>query len=955
MVDRKANSPTPTQRRSDSTTEAAPSQSSNSYDQAPTTNYTNNSTAPSLDSTTKSLVRGSSPYKNRPNNSPYHKHTITHTSTSPPHGNTTSSHGIDSSTTQQVESIDPLQVEPSMIPAESPTIPANLNKNNRQTENKNNTPQTNPQRKHYKDTNHTEWIGKPPTSNRKTGQLLITFFNIDGMVKKAQDFGKGKASINNRDLETQAYVQQLQHLQVDMIALIDTRLDHRDASQRNITNKFHSYRNNHNHFATTATTHNRINPTIGEINTITTPEVKGYTVGQPIQDSRNWSRWIGHRLQGPKAYTSPQGIKVHRKIAIIAVYGPCKASPAEDTSTSTRALHIQETSMLGIPAAQRRDDPTMQFLYDLSQQILDLEREGYELILGGDWNIPALKTTGRNAKPRAELLKRIMRGGVMRDAHEATNTNYTQPTNNIALCTHGDAALRRHTYQHGKTLTCPDHIIASSTLLEHNVLTQCATLLEYHSDSHMHSMHMPLFLTIDLAAAFSVNRTWLTTHRIQREMPATRFSKEGKLSLQNKKQVEACTKALTDNTPELLRATAHNLRHKLTASPLPPHTGFAKHADPSYNPTIASRLNPEDMASFQKCWKQFNRTVLKSISEGCPIPKRKKRYVRSWSVEYITKMNKLSVLGRLRHAYVQGKNHQAVRHVAKRLAAHIKKCKLKHLPTIPQNNQQGLWAYWLIEIDREIKMCRRACHHRNRSAMKKFSKGRGKQVEEKRKAGEIKQGLRFALRKYRIPQTLTEITRTVPDTDDMRVHYTHMLSMQCGHCYHAGCPHCDPDVPRTRNYAELEKVKAKYRGTGEFLEGNVVCRNKDNTYHVNFTQDTGGTKETVINGNKEVKKAVDEHLDEQFGRTSVSWQTAHPQSLTHPITANTLQGRKSRELLHRGTKTMKQAMHDEDHGDPFVINTKDKYIHNVFKSFRFKQTTNADGTKQDVIDHGLYR
>ena len=147
MVDRKANSPTPTQRRSDSTTEAAPSQSSNSYDQAPTTNYTNNSTAPSLDSTTKSLVRGSSPYKNRPNNSPYHKHTITHTSTSPPHGNTTSSHGIDSSTTQQVESIDPLHVEPSMIPAESPTIPANLNKNNRHTENKNNTPQTNPQRK----------------------------------------------------------------------------------------------------------------------------------------------------------------------------------------------------------------------------------------------------------------------------------------------------------------------------------------------------------------------------------------------------------------------------------------------------------------------------------------------------------------------------------------------------------------------------------------------------------------------------------------------------------------------------------------------------------------------------------------------------------------------------------------------------------------------------------------
>ena len=84
----------------------------------------------------------------------------------------------------------------------------------------------------------------------------------------------------------------------------------------------------------------------------------------------------------------------------------------------------------------------------------------------------------------------------MRDAHEATNTNYTQPTNNIALCTHGDAALRRHTYQHGKTLTCPDHIIASSTLLEHNVLTQCATLLEYHSDSHMHMQSHPFDLIV---------------------------------------------------------------------------------------------------------------------------------------------------------------------------------------------------------------------------------------------------------------------------------------------------------------------------------------------------------------------------------------------------------------------------------------------------------------------------
>ena len=643
-----------------------------------------------------------------------------------------------------------------------------------------------------------EWIGKPPTPHRKTGQILICFHNVDGLAKDCKDLVKGHAEKDRRKQETREYVAHLGHLETDMAALIDTRLDHRESSQSSITGSFYKYRHGHTYNANTASTHTRTNPTIGEINIVTTPEVKGYTVGQPIQDFRRWSRWIGHKLQGPKTYISSKGRKIHRKIAIIAVYGPCETSSV-DEGESSRAWHTQSLNIAKLPEAERETNPTMQFLHDLHTQVKELERSGHEVIIGGDWNVPAMKTTGRGAKARAAVLKLFIRGGIMCDVHTELNRNYSQPVNPIAIATHGEKAKRRHTYQHGGALTNPDFILASTTLLEHNALTQCAIQLEYHKHSPVHSMHLPMYLTIDLSLAFSVNRTWLTTSKAQRIMPMSKYQNVPKLSIKNKKQVKLCKQALVRNTPDSLKANTSRLLSKILTQPS--HQAFAKHADPTYPTALADRYTEEDHETFKKCWNQVNRTIIDSIREGCPTPKRKQNKVMAWTAEYITKMKKLRVLGRLKDAYIKGKSPDSARYVARNMTKYIAKCKLNTLieHPLPTSNQRSVWGYWCSEIDREIALCRRARHHKERQRMKANVKGNAKLVEDKRKRGAIKQAIRFALRRYNTPQTLTEVTETVPDTTDERVHFTNITNLECGRCGKEGCEHCVANISFCEN------------------------------------------------------------------------------------------------------------------------------------------------------------
>ena len=829
-------------------------------------------------------------------------------------------------------------------------------------------PQTNKRRKQKGLTKHNEWIGKPPQPNRKAGQLLTCFHNVDGWTTQASEHQVGKSAIELRMLETREYVQHLEYLEVDLAMFIDTRLDHRESSQGHITSKFHDYRYNHAYHATTATTNSVINSKIGEINTVATPETKGFMVGQPFTDPRKWSRWIGHKFQGPKTKVSPEGSKEHRKLAIIAVYGPCEASSEKDKDGTTRAWHVQSKAMEKIPAAKRKSNPTYQFLHDLSDQVYDLEKDGWEIVIGGDWNIPALKRAGRRDSERRQMCKLFKRGGVMGDVHTEVNRKYVQPPNPIAESKHGSAAKPRHTYQHGTAFTCPDFIIASATLFEQKIFTQCATMLQYHIDSPIRSMHLPTFLTIDLSAAFSVGRNYMTTSKLQRIAPSTPYDNVPKLQMRNKKQTAACTKAVSENTPHSFCTKVRELTNKLK-HPLPPHTSFAKHADPEYKGRIADRFTAKERLSIVNCWDRLSSVILKSVRQGCPTPTRKENKVRAWSPTYVKRMHTLRILRRLKHAYVAGKSPEVARKLAKNLTKYLAKAKLDTLSDhpLPSTDQPQLWKYWCNEVDREIALCKKACHHKNRVQIKAIGKKRGMEVERKRRRGEIKQGIRFALRKYRTAQTLTEVTETVPDSTDYCVRPECMCSMKCNACGQTGCEHCDTNMPLFRNYAVGDQVKAKYKGKGPLLSGKVMSIKQNKTfgpvqpltYHIEFwpTVITGGTKEILHNEKDAVRKAVDRHMAKQFGRTEVSWQTAHPAGNHHPITLNTLAGRRDREELHKGDREMRRPENDDDWGGPdgaFILNSGDKYIHNVFKAFRFKQALSDTGHKEDITKHALY-
>ena len=81
----------------------------------------------------------------------------------------------------------------------------------------------------------------------------------------------------------------------------------------------------------------------------------------------------------------------------------------------------QKSAMSKIPANKRQDDPKTQFVADLAEQIKKLENQGCEVIVGGDWNIPAFTKPGKDSAGTSKVAQLIKRGGVIEDVHSALN------------------------------------------------------------------------------------------------------------------------------------------------------------------------------------------------------------------------------------------------------------------------------------------------------------------------------------------------------------------------------------------------------------------------------------------------------------------------------------------------------------------------------------------------------
>ena len=125
-------------------------------------------------------------------------------------------------------------------------------------------------------------------------------------------------------------------------------------------------------------------------------------------------------------------------------------------------------------------------LLQSGHQIEELEKDGCEIIVAGDWNIQAPGTQGlgrsgkRGWRSQAWLRKYILRSGVLADVRSSTNGQYDQPTMQQADCEmlHGVDGLRRHTYHNttktGSSFTNPDFALASRTLLQNKTIKQCA-------------------------------------------------------------------------------------------------------------------------------------------------------------------------------------------------------------------------------------------------------------------------------------------------------------------------------------------------------------------------------------------------------------------------------------------------------------------------------------------------
>jgi hypothetical protein len=373
--------------------------------------------------------------------------------------------------------------------------------------------------------------------------MLVCSHNVDGAPT---------------EVSLQAYVNMLDTLRVDSVGLIDSRVPAR--SQASIDIAFMQYNTRMRNITTTAA-HKRTVAPIGEINAISSALMVAQTTGTPIHDPRGWSRYIGYRMQGPQPGPKSRGTS-RREIAIIFVHGPCKASSLDTPDApSDKQWHTQAKSMQRIRAAEREEDPRFQFLRDLHNTVDKLAEEGVEIVITGDWNIPALNT-GPD-KYREKVAKLFKKDGMMLDVHTACNRTYKQPTNPIAAGIHGAKAKQRHTYHHpgstgtvGSTrqaqapaYTNPDMTIASRSLLTNNIISQCATLLDYNIAG---SGHLPTMFTINLAAAFDTTRSRFITQKYDRAVPVKPNRSSVKISLANSKHSTAFTKHVDDHVPERL-------------------------------------------------------------------------------------------------------------------------------------------------------------------------------------------------------------------------------------------------------------------------------------------------------------------------------------------------------------------------------------------------------------------
>jgi ribonuclease HI len=534
----------------------------------------------------------------------------------------------------------------------------------------------------------------------------------------------------------------------------------------------------------------------------------------------------------------------------------------------------------------------------------------------------------------------------MCDAHEFCNKSYEQPANDRAatIHKHNPKAASRHTYQSGAAFTCPDFTLASRTLLTGNVITQCAINLSYKL---MNSSHLPTFFTIDLAEAFGVPRARFTEHWVHRAKPVrlANARTKPKLSFSNKKQRERFTVACSTCAPAWLGPTARSLAASAaTNAAALAHPTFASHGDPDRPDALQHTFTPEQHHDIYRSWKCMEHIVKKATREACPVPKRSSMKVRNWSVAYCRQTHALGVLNQLLHAYKSNKSPDAARSCAKKLDEYATRAgvtALKRIP-LPTSNQPLAWRSWCCSIETEINVCKRSQHARYRTELRGEITGHSKRVEHLRTQGQIKQAVRFALRRgggYSPP--ITEVTAEPEVKPGLTFHKdgTQWRVLQVSQP--SGAERDDPTV--------------HFYNTGQHTRSTVTNINCE-------TAPTSDVKkwapDILLNTKRSVTSEIDKHMFKHFSRSENSWVNSHPSGNLHPLANGTLSARRARERLHRGTQQMYNALHSHDEYDdysPFALRSDDPCVHRVFEAFRFKQAATEDPTQRvDIVDHPEY-
>ncbi len=136
-------------------------------------------------------------------------------------------------------------------------------------------------------------------------------------------------------------------------------------------------------------------------------------------------------------------------IAIIGAYAPSetrqKRENGEIIEQKYTMWNIQQGKMKGIPQADRQDDPTHQFMFDLMTQIAKLKAMNFEVILAGDFNL-----NWKTKSPKVRLWKDLIQN---------------QDLVNIIEKWWDDETHKIHTYKQNETKTWIDYHLMSSTLL----------------------------------------------------------------------------------------------------------------------------------------------------------------------------------------------------------------------------------------------------------------------------------------------------------------------------------------------------------------------------------------------------------------------------------------------------------------------------------------------------------